>query len=157
MYERIKALYRAHFAQPELIRFWGREYAIQPAVLNQELGDGNKIIYFTPLNTRPWYYVVFIDSSWDFDTWEFKATHLEKIYEAIEDEFGRMCGEDFDACKTEGGGESCGRHDEDDAWFPVLSDDCGSCWGECVNLAYGNGISELQYLRRTTRRPAVTV
>ncbi|MEQ1762569.1 MAG: hypothetical protein ABL984_05405 [Pyrinomonadaceae bacterium] len=154
MYERIKQKFREHFSKPEIIRHWGQEHTVQPAVVSEQLGDGNKIIYFTPLNTRPWFYVVFVDSSWDFDSDKWRDTQLEMVYEVIEDEFGSNCYEGYELCKAEGLGESCGRHHEDDVWFPVLSADSGCSWGTCVNLAKGDGVSKLQYLRRITQRPA---
>lgn len=152
MFERLKEKYREHFSRPEIVRFWGQEYTVQPAVLDAELGDGNLVLYFTPLATRPWFYVIFVDSSWTVNDGKLKD-HLDEIYDAIEDEFGAMCSEDLDDCKAEGDGESCGRHVEEDAWFPILSTDYGSSWGECVNLVNGGGVKKLQYLRRRTRRP----
>ena len=150
----IKQQYRDHFSKPEIVRFWGSDHTVQPAVVTTELGDGNHIIYFTPLNTRPWFYVVFIDSAWDFDSDDWWDIHLDQVYDAIEDEFGRNCDEDYERCKAEfADGESCGRHHEDDVWFPVLSADCGCSWGTCVNLAKGEGLNNLEYLRKITRRP----
>ncbi len=60
--------------------------------------------------TRPDYYIVRIDSSWDFDSEDWPDL-LEEIYEAIEAE----CGSDNDE-----GNEGEG--------FPVFSSG-GSCWG----------------------------
>jgi len=48
-------------------KFWGRHYFITPRLVDWVHGDGLQLIYFTPLNTRPNYYVVRIDSKVSLD------------------------------------------------------------------------------------------
>jgi hypothetical protein len=108
------------------VHWWGFDYRITPRLVSTKLGDGLGLIHFTPLNTRPNYYMVRVDSSLVDDGHDgdvglnsdhFYDDVLPDIYEAIEEDFGRAdwpCEEDENA--------------EPDP-FPALNDDVGSCWG----------------------------
>ena len=52
------------FTKPRQIEFWGGQYKVTPLLADEHLGDGRLLLWFEPLNTRPHYYLVRIDSSW---------------------------------------------------------------------------------------------
>jgi hypothetical protein len=101
---------------------WGQKYFITPRLVDEAFGDGQTLIHLTPLNTRPNYYVVRVDSRWGESAEglndEFRDT-LDDIYESIEDQYGRAIWWDEED------------EDEDDReQFPAFDDECGTCWGE---------------------------
>jgi hypothetical protein len=103
--------------------FWGRDYIITPRLVEWVHGDGLQVIYFMPLNTRPNYYVVRIDSKVSLDNCDdggFHDTVLDDLYEHIEEEYG-VSSEEW----TSNNGRTYQRHNP----WPALSDDSGSCWG----------------------------
>lgn len=105
---------KAFLTRPHERRLWGQPHTVTPVLVSEVLGDGEKLLILSPLMTRPNYYVVQIDSSWDIDGEEFRD-HLDEIYDAVEMEFGS------DA------------EDEDAPW-PALCGG-GSTWGEIEDLA----------------------
>ena len=68
-----------------------------PRFVNRVLGDGNLLVGFQPLNTRPYYYVIRVDTSWHLTGCticsgkceELLADHFDDICDAIEDEYGK--------------------------------------------------------------------
>lgn len=96
-----------------IVRFWGGDYRITPRFVEEPLGDGGQLIWLEPMDTRPNYYVLRVDSSWDLDDF---SDHLESVYEAIENEYGP---DDFD--EDDDGGER--------GW-PRLSTGSGVSWGD---------------------------
>lgn len=92
-------------------RFWGRTYENFAPVLSEAVfGDGKRLIEFTPLNTRPFYYLVRIDSihpNFDDEDESFEFVHEELIPD-LEDEFDYI--RDFV---------------KDDRDFPVVNLECG--------------------------------
>jgi hypothetical protein len=109
-----------------VVDFWGRRYRITPRLIDKIFGDGKQTIYLTPLNTRPNYYIVQIDSKTDMDddSW---LDFLEEIQEEIEEEFG--------PCRGVRGGM---------IGFPAPDWDSGCCWGSAPE-----NTSEAQNLRTT--------
>jgi hypothetical protein len=108
------------------VSFWGKTYRITPRVIEEVLGDGGQLIWLQPLNTRPNFYVLQVDSTWTLSNWGQPGTdgllsdHLEEIHDAINDQFGCcICGEESEY--PEGERYEC-------RW-PVLHDDCGVSWG----------------------------
>lgn len=104
------------------VNFWGSDYFIQPRVVSRVFGDGARVIYYTPLNTRPSYYVVLVDSTWavsysDADAADYVGEHIEEISEAIEEDFGPAEWKD-----------DRGRIHHDP--FPALNDETGVSWGD---------------------------
>ena len=98
----------------ETVEFWGRSHEITPVILDETFGDGKKSICLTPLNTRPNYYIVNIDSSVDLLENDSVIDYLEKedgVLNYIIEEYGECCGDDEEP-------------------FPALNLDCGYCWGE---------------------------
>lgn len=122
--------------QSERVTFWGKEYDVTPELVPEIFGDGAQVIGLEPLNTRPNYYVVRVDSSWSTSNWGWDKPvlidHLDDVYVAIEEYFGRAhpeecdcsCGSCIDDCGC-GCGCDCWRHHHD---WPALNDEVGSSW-----------------------------
>lgn len=108
-----KAL-QEHYATPRRVKFWGQEYDIVPAVCDTIFGDGRRLMYVEPLNTRPNYYVVQVDSTWILDR---MGDKIDDVMIVLEERFGQGWPE------PEDGEEQV--HNE----FPAVSDDCGCSWG----------------------------
>lgn len=127
---------RALIEKRRKTRLWGQTYMVTPKLVAEIFGDGTQLLGLQPLNTRPNYYVVRIDSSWHTSNGDGPPNlhdHLDEIYAAIEAEFGSAeCG----YCGGHYGGdpetdcEGCkGSKWEEGAW-PKLDDECGSSWFE---------------------------
>lgn len=100
------------------VRHWGSDYTVTPRLVSEVFGDGRQLIWLQPLNTRPNYYVVRIDSAWNRSNLaqegDVLCDHLDEIYDAIDDEYGRAHKADEDECRD----------------FPALDLDAGCAWGE---------------------------
>lgn len=155
MFEKLKELYKKQFTNPQMAELWGFWSEIKPAIVDTEFGDGLQIVGFQTLSHRPAYYVVFVDSSWSLDNnaaGELFLDHTDEIKDEIAEQYGEFHDCDYDECKEENEGESCGYHTEDDAWFPVLSDDAGTTWRLIANLKIGNGVQVLAEIRDRNNR-----
>lgn len=95
------------WCQVERGRFWGSDYEITPELLPMRWGDGQCAMTITPMNTRPNYYVVLVDSrlsdQYDNLPEEFYDELKEDLYCAIEERFGRCyCDEACPDCEDKG-------------------------------------------------------
>jgi len=121
---------------------WGQRRSITPRLCSKVFGDGQLVLTFTPLNTRPESYTILVDSSlWIGDP---KAGHDdeadlfglidvgtdtdEAIIDVLEDEYGRawrVDEDDEDACK-----DHCGECEwcEGQVW-PMVNIDSGWAFG----------------------------
>lgn len=107
-------------------KLWGQKHLVTPALVDEVFGDGEKLICLMPTMTRPNYYVVQVDSSWALDNFaegETLADHLDDIYNAIEEQYGRTI-EHSDDCP-----EDCDGSRKCYVGFPGLNSE-GSSWGE---------------------------
>lgn len=112
------------FIRRRKVHFWGSNYVITPRLVNWIHGDGLKVMRFQPLNTRPDYYVLRIDSKMETDSDEFHDL-LDTIKEEIEDQFGRARDE-----YRHDNGRTYVKH-----WpWPALNDDSGCAWDEIATL-----------------------
>ena len=111
---------------PKTVKHWGQPvHTHTPVLINATHGDGQCLISFTPLGTRPDYYIIRVDSSIkkmiedDGDEIrDFLETGI--IYDMIEDECGCMyIDDDPDADVFE----------EIQQPFPALDMTCGAGWG----------------------------
>ncbi|MDR3797997.1 MAG: hypothetical protein P4K93_07580 [Terracidiphilus sp.] len=76
---------------------WGQKSFIKPVFIEHALGNGDLLLAVTPLNTRPNYYLIRIDSNWlKKDDTETIYDHLDEIEDAIEEQCGRRDYEDDD-------------------------------------------------------------
>jgi hypothetical protein len=115
---------------------WGRPHQIQPVLVETVFGDGQQIIGLEPINHRPNYYVVRVDSHWTLDNhdWDHPhplSDHLDDIYLAIEDEFGnarwcKVCGEEEE--DDEHDDEPDGGHAFEREDWPYADFGIGSSW-----------------------------
>lgn len=51
------------------VSFWGFTGAVTPVLIEHVFGDGGQVIAFTPLDSRPNYYVVRVDAAWELSNW----------------------------------------------------------------------------------------
>ncbi len=102
---------------------WGQKSMIEPVFIPQALGNGDKLLAVTPLNTRPNYYLIRVDSSWsDFNTDEpCVGDHIDEICDVIEDYVGPKHFEDDDG------------NEVSEPW-PYLDDECGVSWCDSMDL-----------------------
>jgi hypothetical protein len=125
---------RAAIEVEETGYLWGDARKITPRLVGETFGDGRRLVFIEPTMTRPNYYIVRVDSGWNFDGFPTHGddTHespdwreeLDLIWELIECEYGIEC-----CCPSSSGEEYCedcgGERDGD---FPVVGDT--SCaWG----------------------------
>lgn len=104
---------------------WGEDSMFVPYVSDTIFGDGRALLLLQPLNTRPCYYIVRIDSSWvvSGDRWHpDKAPELwdyiDEIETELEYEFGNACQRDEE-------------DEEDDTYpldWPAFNGDSGCSW-----------------------------
>lgn len=87
----------------QTIEMWGSTYEFTPALVTEIFGDGKQFIKFFPMNYRPLFYLIRVDSGWDEDSSGENpiVDHTDEIWEAIEDEFGVCCEERGD-CECDG-------------------------------------------------------
>lgn len=113
----------------QITHFWGHDYEVTPALVDKVFGDGRQVIFFTPLASRPNWYVVRVDSSWSEDNWNSSATdyvydHTDEIYDAIDHQYGNAHYEDEP-------------EDSEGEDFPSLHDGYGVGWGMIFMLEPG--------------------
>lgn len=106
----------------QAVTMWGQKRFVTPRLCSTVFGNGLRLIYFTPINTRPNWYIIRVDSRWSLSNWEtnprLKAPYdwVDDVCEALEDEFGRPEDED-------------GKRRADAKW-PCADLDTGFSWGE---------------------------
>ena len=115
---------------PYKITWWGQQYTCDPRFVDEALGDGNVLLGLQPLNTRPNYYVIRVDSSWHLSNCrkceecpDYLVEHIDEIYEAIEGEYGEVESILYDNEEALLDGEP----PESEGW-PVLDLSSGSSW-----------------------------
>lgn len=108
---------KAIITKPRYVKFWGKKCLSRPVFIESCLGDGGKLLAITPLNDRPNYYVIRVDSTWSVHNYEDPcvADHIDEIYEMIEEQTGpREWQDDHGRRRVE-------------KW-PAPNLDCGSSW-----------------------------
>lgn len=111
----------------EVAHLWGQPHRITPRLCTHVFGDGMQLLLLEPIDTRPNYYVVRIDSTWELSNWydgpkEQLCGHLDEIYDAIEDDFGPK-----PECECDGvGSDDC---PSCNGYFPIPFLDNGCSWG----------------------------
>lgn len=84
---------RQHIEGVYETKFWGQPCTCDPKLIETVFGDGRRLIYYTPLATRPNYYIVRVGSDWDDDVY---IERMEEVYEAIEADFGNADDSQYD-------------------------------------------------------------
>lgn len=132
--------------------FWGTEYRIVPRLVDWIHGDGLKVIFLTPLATRPWYYIARVDSGLELDNRSYEegvelfcGDALNQLLESIEDEF-HQAEEEW----THNNGRTYHRHND----WPALNDSYGCSWGEIFTLAESDGRTEREVRLEISRAAA---
>ena len=119
-----------HFGRKQKVEFWGREYTVKPAAANSFVGDGQTLLYFTPLATRPNWYLIRVDSSWG--KWKDGTDghdHIDEVVSALIDDFYQYERE-VEYLEDEGKTPAEIMRDHwNELYFPVLHLDCGYSWG----------------------------
>lgn len=69
------------------ISFWGQDYLVTPYLVKRRFGNGKRWVSVSPLFLRPRFYVVRVGTKSDV------GEIIEKIQDAIEDEYGPCCEE----------------------------------------------------------------
>lgn len=114
------------------VKFWGQDCKLEPVFITPHMGDGEQLIAITPLNTRPNYYLIRVDSRWWSDSFEWQPTdgrqeenhiaeHIDEICEVIEEEVGGRY------CEDDDGNEVL-------AEWPALNDEAGVSWSSAKDL-----------------------
>ena len=110
--------------KPHARTLWGQRHRVHPKFIPEVLGDGGRLLIVTPLDTRPEYYLIRVDSAWELDSTtkaeDHVCDHLDEIYNAIEDE----CGQGYEDADESSTGRA--HHNP----WPALSCDSGVSWGE---------------------------
>jgi hypothetical protein len=83
--KRVRAI--RHLLRPQRTSWWGNTYRFKPVRLNKVFGDGKQIVQLFPINERPRYWIVQVDSAHRDDSDAFFEI-LDDIYEAIDEQFG---------------------------------------------------------------------
>lgn len=118
------------------VSFWGNDYQVTPAVVEQYHGDGKALLIFQPLNTRPDYYLIRVDSACvDRDVLVDAFETQGGIIDLIIDEYSEIEREreNLEWDLREQGIEPDGYNtdldgNEDRLGWPVVSLDCGYGW-----------------------------
>jgi len=77
---------------------WGQESETTPTVVHTVFGDGGSVVTLEPANSRPCYYVILADSSFNCfeDFLRFMADNEELVLQAIEEEYGNVDDQQYD-------------------------------------------------------------
>lgn len=126
--------------KPYKTRFWGEDYHVSPAFVQDRYGDGLQLIWLSSIDTRPQFYVLRIDSHWDVNNDDFD---LEYMLTLIEEEYGDadryVCidsDNDIYVMEGEENDPNADRYTWDDLSFPMLRWGGGS-WGLIKNFRTG--------------------
>lgn len=98
--------------------FWSQKCTCEPKLIDKIFGDGKRLIHYTPLMTRPNYYIIRVGSDWNEDTY---IERMEEVLCAIEEDFGNS----DDLREDEELGEEAMGEDFVPYQWPALSDGGG--------------------------------
>lgn len=117
--EVLTAMFEAPCLLPRQKRtLWTIPHWVRPALSATRHGAGDLLLGLLPMNHRPLYYLVWIDSNWwptDTGCDDELREHLDDIWLALEDEFGRRARKDD--------GDFLSRYN-----WPEVDDGDGCCW-----------------------------
>jgi hypothetical protein len=146
----LTALIRRHATS-----LWGQKHFVSPALVDWIHGDGLQVIWFEPLDSRPNYYVVRIDSKIQLDNCGSPPVFCDEVLGdlmgAIESEYGQAHEE-----WEHPNGRTYQKHN----CFPALNNSCGESWGLLVRLREPDKRAEYRVrrdLRRAKSPPKVRV
>lgn len=125
------------------VSFWGTDYTVTPALVDEVHGDGLQVVWLSSINTRPNYYLLRIDSSIQLSNDESLSEKDQYSYGTVMELLLHMVSEQYgDLCRYDVNKE--GKYfDPSDASvepfeyeFPMLSWD-GGIWGLLANFKTG--------------------
>lgn len=124
------------FTKKRRVSFWGSQYTVKPELATGHLGDGRTLLWFEPMNTRPDYYLIRVDSSWGKgEDWD-DHDHIDEVIDALMDDVSERerereyLEEDLRDKGIEPTGENTDLNgNEDRLGWPVLSLGSGYSWG----------------------------
>lgn len=99
----------AELLKPRTDEHWGNVCSFKPALVTKHFGDGGRFVKLYPINERPHYWVVRVDSHWC----DLHENTLDAIYEAIDEQFGTPEEDDWAG--------------DNRPYFPMY-DGQGTCW-----------------------------
>jgi ribosomal protein S27E len=111
------------------VTFWVSTSTFTPCLCSKVFGDGRALLQLWALNSRPRFYIIRIDSTWEVDDYDAPGDapdlhdHLDDIYAALESDFGAARWADDEDVQDEGPE----RVDEMREW-PAFNDDAGTSW-----------------------------
>lgn len=79
--------------KPQTTEHWGEVCKFKPELLDKVYGDGKRLLQLFPINERPRYWVVRVDSACGRDDELYEI--LDDIYEQIDEQFGTPSEEDL--------------------------------------------------------------
>lgn len=142
----IHAALKAAVEVPTRTHLWVPEDAIEftPPLCNTVFGDGRALLEIAPMNTRPMYYAVRIDSGWKVDDLMAPTDapdlrdFIDDIYDALEAQFG-----------------DAGPHEDDDGneyfdEWPAFDASAGTSWCR-LNWPDGVGATESHPFARSRK------
>ncbi len=135
----------AYYARERETELWGDKMMMKPEIISETQGDALQAVYLCPLDTRPNYYVLRIDSSIDIE-------NVEYVNEGTKDEINisemllQMVESEHDSIESyeeiEVNGETMYQYNEDEepkTWaevdFPTLHWSGGS-WGAMCDVSH---------------------
>lgn len=131
--------------------FWGSEYFVTPRLVDWIHGDGLQVIRFTPLATRPDYYVVRIDSKIDLDNCGKGPCFCDEVLDDLQDEIENQFLPHREEWTNEKG-RTYVKH-----WpFPAFDGSCGTAWCGLATLKQADRRTDhriRQDLNRAGARP----
>ena len=69
------------------IKFWGETYSFKPVICSEPHGDGEKLVWISSIDQRPYYWLMFVDSNLDASV-DIDDEQLCCLIDMVEDEFG---------------------------------------------------------------------
>ena len=125
------------------IEFWGQKHTITPALVSELHGDGLQVVWLSSIDTRPFYWVLRIDSSVDIENDESLSKEDQSNYGSIEELLVQMTEEEYgniDRYKENDEGKYFDTYDDSVEPFeydtPMMSWGGGS-WGLLANFKTG--------------------
>jgi len=129
------------YRKPRKVHFWGQEYTVTPAVCEAHHGNGELLLWFEPLNTRPDYYLIRVDSDFFAAPDSNGYDQIDAVIDLLIDEFSEKererenLAEDLREQGIEPNGDNTDlAGNEERLGWPVLSLDSGYSWGEVCKL-----------------------
>ncbi|WP_106828108.1 hypothetical protein [Parabacteroides pacaensis] len=126
--------------KPYQTRFWGVDVLVSPAFVQDDRGDGLQLIWLSPIDSRPQFYVLRIDSHWDINADDFD---LEYMLTMIAEDYGDAdryvcidCENNIYVMEGDENNPDAKRYAFNDLSFPMLRWEGGS-WGLIKNFRTG--------------------